>query len=139
MLREWLRTPVYETIKEGPSHEPFFKIAVILDNIKYYSVPGFYNRKAAEQSAAEVALLELVKSVDTLFGISQPVADTSASEDRVGKSIYAVVPCKKKVPNPRISTQETLATFKPKECHFKKQQWKKRRVMTGVTLMVGRE
>ncbi|CAA2960818.1 double-stranded RNA-binding 1-like [Olea europaea subsp. europaea] len=73
MLREWLRTPVYETIKEGPSHEPFFKIAVILDNIKYYSVPGFYNRKAAEQSAAEVALLELVKSVDTLFGISQPV------------------------------------------------------------------
>ncbi|KAL2507438.1 Double-stranded RNA-binding protein 1 [Forsythia ovata] len=197
-----LRTPVYETIKEGPSHEPFFRSAVIVDNVKYYSLPGFFNRKAAEQSAAEVALLELAKSVDTKYGISQPVhqtalsknllqeyaqkmnfavplyefhinegqgrtssfsctveiggikyigasastkkeaeikaartallaiqADTSAPEDRVGDSVYTVIPCKKKVTNPGINPQDTSATLKPKKGHFKKQQRKKRRGM----------
>lgn len=71
-----LTTPVYETIKEGPSHEPSFRSTVIVNNIRYDSLPGFFNRKAAEQSAAEVALLEISKSVDTKFGISAPVHET---------------------------------------------------------------
>ncbi|KAI4307508.1 hypothetical protein L6164_030686 [Bauhinia variegata] len=40
---------------------------------RYYSLPGFFNRKAAEQSAAEVALVELAKSGDVNQSISQPV------------------------------------------------------------------
>ncbi|PON89842.1 Double-stranded RNA-binding domain containing protein [Trema orientale] len=69
-------TPVYETIKEGPSHEPFFKSTVIVNDVRYDSLPGFSNRKAAEQSAAEVALRELAKSGDVNQCISQPVHET---------------------------------------------------------------
>ncbi|CAA0810695.1 Double-stranded RNA-binding protein 1 [Striga hermonthica] len=69
-------TPVYDTIKEGPSHEPFFRSTVIVNNARYDSLPGFFNRKAAEQSAAEVALVELANSADMKFWISQPVQET---------------------------------------------------------------
>ncbi|XP_064977581.1 double-stranded RNA-binding protein 8-like [Musa acuminata AAA Group] len=55
-------TPVYQTLKEGPSHEPVFKSTVIVNNTRYDSLPGFFNRKAAEQSAAEIALMEIHKS-----------------------------------------------------------------------------
>ena len=68
-----LTMPAYETIKEGPSHEPVFKSTVVVNNARYVSLPGFYNRKAAEQSAAEVALLALAKSNNSSNGISQPV------------------------------------------------------------------
>uniref|UniRef100_A0A0E0F1Q0 DRBM domain-containing protein n=1 Tax=Oryza meridionalis TaxID=40149 RepID=A0A0E0F1Q0_9ORYZ len=37
--------------------------AVVINNTSYDSLPGFFNRKAAEQSAAEVALMEIVKSI----------------------------------------------------------------------------
>lgn len=66
-------SPVYETIKEGPSHEPSFKSTVIVNDVRYDSLSGFFNRKAAEQSAAEVALMELSKSVEINGSISQPV------------------------------------------------------------------
>lgn len=69
-------TPVYETIKEGPSHEPYFRSSVIVNDVRYDSLPGFSNRKAAEQSAAEVALRELSKSGDVNHCISQPVHET---------------------------------------------------------------
>lgn len=68
-----LPTPVYETIKEGPSHEPTFHSTVIVNDVRYNSLPGFSNRKAAEQSAAEVALMELSKSSDLNPHVSQPV------------------------------------------------------------------
>lgn len=55
-------TPVYDTSMEGPSHVPVFRSSVIVNDVKYDSLPGFFNRKAAEQSAAEVALVELTKS-----------------------------------------------------------------------------
>uniref|UniRef100_A0A453KDQ5 DRBM domain-containing protein n=1 Tax=Aegilops tauschii subsp. strangulata TaxID=200361 RepID=A0A453KDQ5_AEGTS len=58
-----LMTPEYQTLKEGPSHEPIFKSSVVINNVKYDSLPGFFSRKAAEQSAAEVALMEIGKSV----------------------------------------------------------------------------
>ncbi|KAB8098841.1 hypothetical protein EE612_028520 [Oryza sativa] len=58
-----LQTPEYHTSKEGPSHEPVFKSTVVINNTSYGSLPGFSNRKAAEQSAAEVALMEIVKSI----------------------------------------------------------------------------
>ncbi|KAK8966550.1 Double-stranded RNA-binding protein 8 [Platanthera guangdongensis] len=57
-----IATPVYDTYMEGPSHVPVFRSSVIVNEVTYYSLPGFFNRKAAEQSAAEVALLELSKS-----------------------------------------------------------------------------
>ncbi|KAL7116022.1 hypothetical protein ACP275_04G216800 [Erythranthe tilingii] len=69
-------SPVYETIKEGRSHEPSFKSTVIVNNVRYDSLPGFFNRKTAEQSAAEVALMKLSNSADMEFGISQPVHET---------------------------------------------------------------
>ncbi|KAM3305216.1 double-stranded RNA-binding protein 1 [Capsicum chacoense] len=67
-----LPTPVYETTKEGPSHEPMFTSTVIVNNVRYESLPGFFNRKAAEQSAAEVALMRLVNS-GSMENLSQPV------------------------------------------------------------------
>lgn len=51
--------PVYETFREGPSHEPFFRSSVTVNGVKYDSLPNFHNRKTAEQSAAEVALLNI--------------------------------------------------------------------------------
>ncbi|PHT50835.1 hypothetical protein CQW23_10582 [Capsicum baccatum] len=70
-----LPTPVYETTKEGPSHEPMFTSTVIVNNVRYESLPGFFNRKAAEQSAAEVALMRLVNS-GSMENLSQPVHET---------------------------------------------------------------
>ncbi|XP_068334767.1 uncharacterized protein [Pyrus communis] len=69
-------TPVYETTKEGPSHAPSFKSTVIVNEVRYDSLPGFSNRKIAEQSAAEVALVELAKSADVDRSISQPIHET---------------------------------------------------------------
>lgn len=74
-----LPTPVYETVKEGPSHKSFFQSTVILDGVRYNSLPGFFNRKAAEQSAAEVALQELAKSSELSQCVSLPVVSTSFS------------------------------------------------------------
>ncbi|XP_022864878.1 double-stranded RNA-binding protein 1-like [Olea europaea var. sylvestris] len=198
--RAGLPTPVYETIKEGPSHEPSFRSTVIVNNVRYDSLPGFFNRKAAEQSAAEVALMELANSVDPKFGITQPVHETglcknwvqeyaqkmnlavpiyechkderqgnmftfyctleiggikyiggsantkkeaeikaartallaiqsaaSGSEDQVRKSVYTVLPYKKKAMDLGISTQETAAALKATKNRLKKQQRKKRR------------
>ncbi|KAK7311676.1 hypothetical protein RJT34_09965 [Clitoria ternatea] len=71
-----LTTPVYETIKEGPSHEPSFRSTVVVNDVRYDSLPGFFNRKAAEQSAAEVALVELAKSNEVNHSIYQPVHET---------------------------------------------------------------
>ncbi|KAK9109057.1 hypothetical protein Sjap_017117 [Stephania japonica] len=71
-----LVTPVYETWKEGPSHEPYFRSTVTVDNVRYDSLPGFFNRKAAEQSAAEIALLEISKSGNMNESISFPVHET---------------------------------------------------------------
>lgn len=67
-----IATPVYETTKEGPSHEPTFRSTVTVNNVRYDSLPGFYNRKAAEQSAAEVAFLAILKS-GNMSQFSHPV------------------------------------------------------------------
>ncbi|KAM7249995.1 hypothetical protein ACFE04_021878 [Oxalis oulophora] len=71
-----ISTPVYETIKEGPSHEPFFRSTVIVNDVRFESLPGFMNRKAAEQSAAEIALMELKKSGQIDESTSQPLHET---------------------------------------------------------------
>ncbi|XP_044494795.1 double-stranded RNA-binding protein 1-like [Mangifera indica] len=71
-----LQTPVYETTKEGPSHEPSFRSAVVVNDVRYESLPDFFNRKAAEQSAAEVALMELAKLGQVNPSISHPVHET---------------------------------------------------------------
>ncbi|KAL5066339.1 hypothetical protein RYX36_028076 [Vicia faba] len=49
---------------------------VIVNEVRYDSLPGFFNRKAAEQSAAEVALMELAKSSEVNHSITQPVHET---------------------------------------------------------------
>ncbi|KAI3953613.1 hypothetical protein MKW92_039870 [Papaver armeniacum] len=68
--------PVYETLKEGPPHEPCFRSSVIVNDFKFDSLPGFCNRKAAEQSAAEVALVELAKLGNTDDSIRNPVHES---------------------------------------------------------------
>lgn len=71
-----LTTPIYHTIKEGPSHQPVFRSTVIINEESYHSLTGFLNRKAAEQSAAEVALIEIAKSGATDKSVSHPVHET---------------------------------------------------------------
>nr|GEV08522.1 reverse transcriptase domain-containing protein [Tanacetum cinerariifolium] len=68
-----LTTPVYHTIKEGPSHQPVFRSTVFINEETYHSLTGFLNRKAAEQSAAEVALVEIARSGSTDKSVSHPV------------------------------------------------------------------
>ncbi|KAM0862049.1 hypothetical protein ACQ4PT_045504 [Festuca glaucescens] len=67
-----LMAPEYQTLKEGPSHEPIFRSTVLINNTKYESLPGFFSRKAAEQSAAEVALMEIGKSAAVATNASIP-------------------------------------------------------------------
>ncbi|XP_047329544.1 double-stranded RNA-binding protein 1-like [Impatiens glandulifera] len=71
-----LSTPIYETIKEGPPHEPSFRSTVIVNGVRYDSLSGFFNRKAAEQSAAEVALVAFAQNEDKNDCISLPVNET---------------------------------------------------------------
>ncbi|KAI3737347.1 hypothetical protein L2E82_27345 [Cichorium intybus] len=71
-----LTTPIYHTIKEGPSHQPLFRSSVVLNDESYHSLTGFLNRKAAEQSAAEIALIEIAKSGATDKSVSHPVHET---------------------------------------------------------------
>jgi hypothetical protein len=75
-----LPTPEYHTLKEGPSHEPVFKSTVLVNNTTYESLPGFFSRKAAEQSAAEVALMEIT--------VSAPVAETRSIPAVVSYSLF---------------------------------------------------
>ncbi|KAF9687441.1 hypothetical protein SADUNF_Sadunf02G0093800 [Salix dunnii] len=82
-----LPTPVYETIKEGPSHEPSFRSTVIVKDVRYDSLPGFFNRKAAEQSAAEVALVQLAKAGEINESTSQPVVFTCNHETGLCKNL----------------------------------------------------
>uniref|UniRef100_A0ACD6AHU5 Uncharacterized protein n=1 Tax=Avena sativa TaxID=4498 RepID=A0ACD6AHU5_AVESA len=60
-----LPAPEYTTVKEGPAHEPVFRSTVAIGSARYDSLPGFSTRKAAEQSAAEAALMEILKSIPT--------------------------------------------------------------------------
>lgn len=71
-----LPTPVYSTTKEGPSHEPSFRSTVVVNGVRYDSLPGFFSRKAAEQSAAEVALMQLADSGAGNESCAQPVVIT---------------------------------------------------------------
>ncbi|KAM0023951.1 putative double-stranded RNA-binding protein [Helianthus debilis subsp. tardiflorus] len=71
-----LTTPIYHTIKEGPSHQPVFRSTVVVNEENYHSLTGFLNRKAAEQSAAEVALIEIAKTGATDKSVSHPVHET---------------------------------------------------------------
>eukprot|EP01018_Ginkgo_biloba_P040112 Gb_24417 [translate_table: standard] len=68
-----LPAPLYETIKEGPSHEPNFRSSVIVNGVRYDSPPGFRNRKTAEHAAAQVALQELVKVANGAGYVPNPV------------------------------------------------------------------
>ncbi|KAK1413021.1 hypothetical protein QVD17_34716 [Tagetes erecta] len=71
-----LTTPIYHTVKEGPSHQPVFRSTVVINEESYHSLTGFLNRKAAEQSAAEVALIEIAKTGATDKSVSHPVHET---------------------------------------------------------------
>ncbi|XP_071737654.1 double-stranded RNA-binding protein 8-like isoform X2 [Rutidosis leptorrhynchoides] len=71
-----LTTPTYHTIKEGPSHQPVFRSSVVINEKTYDSLTGFLNRKASEQSAAEVALIEISKSGATDIIVSHPIHET---------------------------------------------------------------
>nr|XP_043637450.1 double-stranded RNA-binding protein 8 isoform X2 [Erigeron canadensis]XP_043637451.1 double-stranded RNA-binding protein 8 isoform X2 [Erigeron canadensis] len=71
-----LTTPIYHTIKEGPSHQPIFRSTVVINDETYHSLAGFLNRKASEQSAAEVALVEIAKTGATDKSVSHPVHET---------------------------------------------------------------
>lgn len=71
-----LTTPIYHTIKEGPSHQPLFRSTVVVNDESFHSLTGFLNRKAAEQSAAEIALIEIAKSGATDKSVSHPVHET---------------------------------------------------------------
>lgn len=89
-----LPTPVYVTIKEGPSHQPSFKSTVILGGVRYDSLLGFLNRKAAEQSAAEIALMELSKCGESKESTFVPVHETGLCknllQDYTQKMNYAL-------------------------------------------------
>uniref|UniRef100_A0AAT9XYA8 BcpLH protein n=1 Tax=Pinus taeda TaxID=3352 RepID=A0AAT9XYA8_PINTA len=71
-----LSAPIYEHVKEGPSHEPNFTATVIVNGIRYDSPTAFRNRKTAEHAAAQVALQELGKAANGAGGIPNPVFES---------------------------------------------------------------
>ncbi|THU55660.1 hypothetical protein C4D60_Mb11t08910 [Musa balbisiana] len=56
-LREYTEKNKDNTTEKSPDNTK-----VIVNHVRYDSLPGFFNRKAAEQSAAEIALMEIHKS-----------------------------------------------------------------------------
>ncbi|KAJ7525097.1 hypothetical protein O6H91_17G036400 [Diphasiastrum complanatum] len=54
--------PVYESFKEGPSHEPKFRASVSVNGNTYESPSGFATLKAAQHAAAKAALDGLLQS-----------------------------------------------------------------------------
>lgn len=68
-----LSAPIYEHVKEGPSHEPKFTATVIVNGIRYDTPTFFRNRKTAEHAAAQVALQQLGKAANGAGVIPNPV------------------------------------------------------------------
>ena len=55
-LKKFKKLPIYKTISNtGPRHKPIFKVAVKLDNTKFFNGEG-KSKKEAEQSAALLCL-----------------------------------------------------------------------------------
>ena len=55
-LKKFKKLPIYKTISNtGPRHKPIFKVAVRLDNTKFFNGEG-KSKKEAEQSAALLCL-----------------------------------------------------------------------------------
>ncbi len=55
-LKKFKKLPIYKTISNtGPRHKPIFKVAVKLDNTKFFNGEG-KSKKEAEQSAAFLCL-----------------------------------------------------------------------------------
>lgn len=71
-----LSAPIYEHVKEGPSHEPKFTATVIVNGVRYDSPTAFRNRKTAEHAAAQVALQELGKAANGAGDIPNPVFES---------------------------------------------------------------
>ncbi|XP_042962513.1 double-stranded RNA-binding protein 1-like [Carya illinoinensis] len=86
--------PTNKGFQAGPSHEPSFRSTVIVNDVRYDYLLGFFNCKAAEQLAVEVALLELAKSSETNQSISQPIHETglykNLIQDYAQKMNYAI-------------------------------------------------
>ena len=55
-LKKFKKLPTYKIISNtGPRHKPLFKVAVKLDNTKFFISKG-KSKKEAEQNAAELCL-----------------------------------------------------------------------------------
>ena len=60
-LKKFKKLPIYKTISNtGPRHKPMFKVAVKLDNTKFFNGEG-KSKKEAEQSAALLCLEKNLK------------------------------------------------------------------------------
>lgn len=108
--------PCYEIHKsEKDTRTTMYSCTVEIGGIKYIGAAAS-TKKESEKKAARTALL----------AIAGPI-----SEDQAGNSIYTVIPQKKKVPDPIISTPETKAAHKSKKARFKKKypnkKWAKRK------------
>jgi len=55
-LKKFKKLPIYKLISNtGPRHKPIFKIAVKLENTKFFTAEG-NSKKNAEQNAAQLCL-----------------------------------------------------------------------------------
>jgi dsRNA-specific ribonuclease len=92
-----LSAPIYEHLKEGPSHEPNFTATVIVNGIRYDSPTAFRNRKTAEHAAAQVALKELANTANGGGGgIPNPVFESGLCKNLLqeyAQKLNLPVPC----------------------------------------------
>ncbi|XP_057824381.2 uncharacterized protein LOC131036499 isoform X1 [Cryptomeria japonica] len=103
-----LPLPVYETAKEGPPHDPKFKATVIVNGARYDSTSNFSSIKAAEQSAAQVALEDLLKKPDQEKGVSSQVHKTGLC-----KSVLQAYAQKMSLPVPIYKTTRSGESHPP--------------------------
>ncbi|KAI9200351.1 hypothetical protein LWI28_006474 [Acer negundo] len=111
--RVGLPKPVYETTEYGPSHEPLFRSQVTMDDITYKSLPGFFDRKTAEYSAAEVALVELAKCGAVEEEHIPEIVLYKKLQEYAQKMNYAIPPIYRcnKIVEPTVDEAGRLACF----------------------------
>ncbi|XP_076901570.1 double-stranded RNA-binding protein 4-like [Bidens hawaiensis] len=79
--------PIYQTLNEGPEHQPRFRSTVWLDGVSYTSSNTFHQRKASEMDVSKLAYIAdktFCKSIIAEFvakkSLEKPVYETTQLE-----------------------------------------------------------
>ncbi|XP_076909245.1 double-stranded RNA-binding protein 4-like [Bidens hawaiensis] len=95
--------PIYQTLNEGPEHQPRFRSTVWVDGVCYTSPNTFHQRKASEMDVSKLAYIALTQKAktDALHFVQQ--------DKTFCKSIIAEFAAKKSLDKPAYETAQLEA------------------------------